>query len=128
MVCLGYPGGIYTSADSGTNWTLNSAPVMNWSGIAISADGGKQVAVVLGGGIYTLQTIVPSGLNITRRPGGNLLSWTVPSKNFVLQENADFTTSNWTEVAATPAINLTNLHYEVILPPTNTSRFYRLKH
>jgi len=53
--------------------------------------------------------------------------WIVPSTNFVLQQNLDLTTTNWTDVTNPPALNLTNLQNEVILTPTNNSAFYRLK-
>ena len=58
-----------------------------------------------------------------------ILSWTVPAIPFVLQQNSDLTTTNWTDVPATPTLNLTNLHYEESLPaPITGSHFYRLKH
>jgi hypothetical protein len=37
-------GGIYFSADSGTNWIQTSAPTNDWGNIAMSADGTKLVA------------------------------------------------------------------------------------
>jgi hypothetical protein len=37
------------------------------------------------------------------------------------------TATNWTDVPATPTLNLTNLHYEVSASPSLGSRFYRLK-
>ena len=48
------PGGIYTSTNSGANWSLmTNAPTETWRGIASSADGSKLAAGVVGGGIYT---------------------------------------------------------------------------
>jgi hypothetical protein len=46
--------GIYTSTDSGMTWTQTSAPNLNWSSIASSADGTKLTgtAYEYGGGIY----------------------------------------------------------------------------
>lgn len=63
-------GGIYTSTNSGANWTLTSAPSSNsvwWSGIASSSDGSKLAADVLDGGIFIstnsgstwVQTVAP---------------------------------------------------------------------
>jgi hypothetical protein len=43
-----------------------------------------------------------------------------------LQQNLDLTTTNWVTLINTPALNLTNLHDEVTLSPTNRSGFYRL--
>jgi photosystem II stability/assembly factor-like uncharacterized protein len=54
---LGQIGGLYTSTNSGGTWTSNAAPVLNsflslnWSGVAISADGARIVAVASGSGV-----------------------------------------------------------------------------
>jgi len=56
------------------------------------------------------------------------LSWIVPSLDFRLQQNSDLTASNWTDWAAAPNLNLTNLHYEVAVPRSSPTTFYRLKH
>lgn len=66
-------------------------------------------------------------MNITPTNGNLMLSWTVPSTNFVLQQDLDLTTTNWTDVTNTPTLNLTNLQDEVILSPIGSSGFYRLK-
>jgi hypothetical protein len=117
--------GTYISSDSGATWTSNYVP---GEIIACSADGNKLVAQ-RGGEIWTAQTtpmpalsIGPSGTNI-------LLSWVVPSMDFVPQENSDLTTTNWT-VMNTPTLNLTNLQYQLMVSPSagNPGRFYRLKH
>ena len=47
-----YGGQIYTSSDSGANWTAR-ATSQNWLTIASSADGTKLAAVTLGAQIYT---------------------------------------------------------------------------
>src|SRR5262245_46707196 len=39
----------------GQVWTETSAPTTNWAALACSADGGKLVAAVDGGGIYVSQ-------------------------------------------------------------------------
>jgi hypothetical protein len=121
-------GGIYTSTDSGTTWVSNDVPVASWSAVASSADGTRLVAVVDGGGIWTTQStpaprldIAPSGTNV-------VLAWTVPSADFLLQENPNFNTAKWADVATLPALNFTNLQYQVTLPPPAGTRFYRLKH
>jgi hypothetical protein len=59
--------------------------------------------------------------------GTNLvLSWPSPPGGFVLQQNADLTTTNWTAATNTPAI--TNRQNQVILLPANGSQFYRLEY
>ena len=45
--------GIYTSNNSGANWTLTSAGPLGWSCIAMSSDGKKLVAGVTAGALYT---------------------------------------------------------------------------
>jgi hypothetical protein len=119
--------GIYTSTDSGATWASNSAPITNWSAVACSADGMKLVAVVDGGGIWTAQSTPSPLLRITPSPTNVVLSWTVPSTGVALQENSDLAQTNWTEVAMTPVLNLTNLRNEVRLSPVTGNRFYRLK-
>lgn len=81
-----------------------------------------------GGGIYVSESIpmavlsvVPAGINL-------VLSWVIPSVEFVLQENSDLNTSNWMDVTNTAMLNLTNLQYQVLLSPPSGDRFYRLKH
>lgn len=120
-------GSIYTSADSGDTWVLSSAPRVNWSSVVSSADGCKLVAAIDSGGIYTWQTTPHPVLNVTRIGTNLLLSWIIPSQPFVLQENADLTTTNWTDATSAPVLNLTNLQNQVTLPLPAGSRFYRLR-
>jgi hypothetical protein len=121
-------GRIWTSTNSGTSWAMANAPVANWTSVASSADGCKLVATTGGspGLIYTSQTPPQPRLNISRFDHYILLSWTVPSMNFVLQQNSDFTASNWTDVAVPPTLNHTNLQYEVSLAVPSQSMFFRL--
>ncbi len=122
---------IYTSAGAGKTWAVTTPLSTNWQCVASSADGGKLLAGVGGGVgsglIYTSQSapapalmIAPSGRNL-------VLSWIVPSMNFVLQQNSGLNTTNWTDVAKAPTLNLTNLQYQVTMAATNAGRFYRLK-
>ncbi len=120
------PPVIYTSMDSGNTWISNNVPTNNWSSVASSAEGGKLVAVATGGGIWTLQTTPTPNLNIAPASNNLLLSWVMPSTNFVLEQNSDLTTTNWTDVTNTPVLNIANLHDEVTLPLTGSNSFYRL--
>lgn len=120
-------GQMFASTNSGANWTQTEAPAAYWHSVASSADGCKLVAAAYGGGIYTLQTTLAPVLSITPSGSNFLISWIVPSMPFVLQENADLNTPNWTAVPMTPILNLTNLHHEVTAPLSGTNRFYRLK-
>jgi hypothetical protein len=56
------PGLIYTSTNSGINWTPALAPSTNWQAVASSADGTKLVAVVAG--------MVDGGTNSIGEPYG----------------------------------------------------------
>jgi alpha-D-ribose 1-methylphosphonate 5-triphosphate synthase subunit PhnH len=96
-----------------------------WTSVAMSADGSKLVAVSRPGGIYTLQTTPAPQLNLATSSSNLALSWIIPSTNFVLQQSSDLT--SWADVTNTPVLNLTNLQNEVILSPTSSSGFYRLK-
>jgi hypothetical protein len=119
------PGLIYTSCDTGTSWTANSAPAENWWTIATSADGTKLTAGVWNGGVYTLQVTPTPSLNIALANNDLTLSWLVPSTNFLLEQSSDL--SNWMGLSNAPALNLTNLHDEVVVPITAGHGFYRLK-
>ena len=122
---------IFVSKDSGATWTTATAPYENWTAVACSADGNQLVAVAnnsSGSPIYTSQTTPAPSLAIAHSGTNALLSWTIPSMNFTLQQNSDLTTTNWTDVGTPPVLNLTNLRNQVIASPTNGNNFYRLKY
>jgi photosystem II stability/assembly factor-like uncharacterized protein len=124
---IGGGGGIYTSTDSGATWTqTTNGP--SGALVASSADGSMLVAAVNGGGIYTSQTTPAPVLAITPSSDNLAFSWLVPSTNFVLQQCSDLCAANWTDVTNnTPALNLANLQYQVVLPLPAGNAFYRLK-
>ena len=130
LVAVAQGGIIYTSTNCGATWILNSFPdpsAILWS-VASSADGGKLAAgAVNGGGIYTCQTTLSPLLNIAPSSSNLTFSWIVPSTNFVVQQNSDLCTANWTDVTNTPTLNLTNLQNQVSLPSPAGNAFYRLK-
>ncbi len=68
LAAVTYPGYIYTSTDSGVNWTVRSPVTASttryWYSITSSSDGTKLAAVVYGGYIYTSSD---SGVNWTER-------------------------------------------------------------
>jgi len=121
-------GNIYSSTNSGNSWTLDNAPVKGWGWVASSADGNKYVTITPGGNrnVWTLQISPAPQMIIAPTNSSLALSWIIPSTNFVLQQNLDLTTENWTDVTNTPVLNLTKLQDEVTLPVTNGSSFYRL--
>ncbi len=128
LVAVSY-GPIFYSTNSGNTWTSNSAPNLfaKWASIASSADGNK-LALVAGEpfGIYTSYSIPAPRLNFAASSSKLLLSWLVPSTNFVLQQNSDLTTADWVRLTNTPVLNLTNLQNEVNLSPANSNDFFRL--
>jgi len=117
-------GSIFTTSDYGVTWVSNAAPPSAWQSVASSADGCRLFAAATGDGIYAFQTTPSPLLKIKQSGSSLLLSWIVPSMDFVLEESADLT--NWFDVQAAPALNYTNLHYEVSLPAPISPRFYRL--
>ena len=127
-------GPIFTSTNSGLTWISNSVPNVVWTGVACSADGNKLIAVTAGndaaslgsGRILTSQS-TPLPMLMLAPTNGLQLSWTIPSTNFVLQQNSNLATTNWTDVTNTPVLNLTNLQTQVTLPLPVGNSFYRLK-
>ena len=124
-------GWIYTSTNSGITWVSNSVPNDSWVSVASSADGGKMVVAPLGDQsfkpqpIYTLQTTPSPQLNLIPSSDNLVLSWGIPSTNFVLQQSADLTL--WATATNLYSLNLTNLRNQMTLLPSSSSTFYRLK-
>jgi hypothetical protein len=130
-------GPIYTSTNSGATWTSNNVPVHNWTSVASSADGCILVAAdagilstnvpdaTVGGGIWIARTTPVPQMNIIPINGNFTLSWVMPSTNFVMQQSSDL--GSWMDMTNKPVLNLTNLQNEVILSPTGSNVFYRLK-
>ncbi len=122
-----YTPSIYSSADAGASWVSNSAPNLAWVSVASSADGCRLVAAESGGSIYTSQTIPKPVLSATRSGSDLLLSWTVPLMPFVLQQSANLSDPNWTDVSAQPVLNSACLQQQVIVHAPGRCRFYRLR-
>jgi photosystem II stability/assembly factor-like uncharacterized protein len=128
------PGGlIYSSTNSGATWISNNVPNGFWLSVASSADGNQLVLAGMAdqsfnpGHVYISQTTSSPCLNLTPSSSNLAVAWIIPSTNFVLQQNSDLTTTNWTDVTNPPVLNLTNLQNEVTFPLTGSNAFYRLK-
>jgi hypothetical protein len=120
-------GLIYSSTNSGATWVSNSVLSEAWFSVASSADGNKLVAapVFPSAPIFTLHITPMPQLNLAPTSGNFMLSWIIPSTNFVLQQS--FNLTSWADLTNTPTLNLTNLQNQVTLSPSNNSGFYRLK-
>ena len=128
LVAVASGGAIYTSTDAGVTWGPASVTNASWVSVASSADGTKLVAAANGGGIYTWQTVPAPVLSVTPSTNGLLvISWTVPSMTFALQETSDLATSHWTPVGMSPTLNYATLQYQVTIPTKPQGAvFYRL--
>jgi hypothetical protein len=115
------------STNAGLSWSNSQVCVGGWTNpccIASSADGRKVAVAIHYSGIFTYQTTPAPVLNLVSSGDNIVLSWIVPSKNFVLQQSSDL--SAWSPLGVTPVLNYTNLHYEVTVLRTGDQRFYRL--
>ena len=119
------PGSIYTSTNFGVDWVSNNIPFARWADISSSADGDKLIAVNYNGEMWISQTLPSPSMNAMSSNANLLLSWLVPSTNFVLQQSFDL--SSWADLTNQPVLNLTNLQNEVCLPLSGSSAFFRLK-
>jgi len=115
---------LYVSTNSGFNWTVANVPSNDWNVVASSADGNTLAAAINGGGIWIGRDVPSPQLNLQSAGSQLLVSWTVPSTNFVLQSSADLFA--WTDLTNEPVLNLTNLQEQVSLQPSNDAGFYRL--
>jgi len=124
---------IFLSGDSGASCDPAPAASASCIGAAMSADGCKLVGVYVDGLDFSLDAVV-ADLQSTPAPalavassGGSLfLSWVVPSIDFVLEQNADLGTTNWTDVSGTPVLDYSTLRNQVTVPAPAGPMFYRL--
>ncbi len=116
---------VYTSQDSGLTWATNLASGSYNGGI--SADGCEIiVANGYGGGITAGRVVPRPQLSLQASSGTAIVSWLLPSTNFVIQQTADISTGNWQTLTNNPALNLTNLNEQVAVPVNDSNAFFRL--
>jgi len=126
LVAVSAGGLICSSTNSGAAWQIDVATNYLWTGVASSADGNLKVVVPVGPApIYLSQTTPSPQLNLTPSSTNLMLSWTIPSTNFVLQQSSDLI--SWADATNPPVPDLTNLSDQVTLPSSNSSGFFRLK-
>ena len=78
------------------------------------------------GGVYIAQYPAAPVLNIASAGSNYMLSWVLPTRNFVLQQNTDLGSTNWTTLTNSPMLNLSTLNNELPVPSVSASAFYRL--
>jgi hypothetical protein len=121
-------GEIYSSFNAGASWTTNLADRLDWSAIAVSADGSQGVAASGSGEIYILGSLAPPPLTViavTTNKVSLLWSTNYQQLGASLQQNTDLMTTNWVSVSGTPTV--TNTFFQLTLPATNRQLFFRLK-
>ena len=122
----GSPEIIRISTNSGASWFDSNTPATNFAALAFSADGSKLFAAVQGGPIYVWQMPNPPLLHIRLIDPFLILSWTVPTSNFVLQVDTNLPAQNWINAPAPAVLNPTTLQSEIRVFRPLSNRFYRL--
>jgi photosystem II stability/assembly factor-like uncharacterized protein len=115
---------IDTSTNSGITWQTFASGQCNAG--AMYADGDEIAVTSTFKGIWLGRETPSPELKIQTQPSGFALSWIIPSTNFVLQQNGDLATMNWTTVSNRPTLNFSNLQEEASVPASGSNTFYRL--
>jgi hypothetical protein len=119
------PGETYTDVVFGI-FISPATPHGSYSGAA-TIQGGADISAAGNLANQAFQvSLSPAALGITTSGSNLLLSWPSPPGDFVLQQNSNLTTANWTTAPNMPAV--TNYSAQAILAPTNGNLFYRLKY
>jgi len=119
-----FANSIFTSTDLDATWIPNTVPAQNWSSVVSSADGNVLLAGTIYGGIWISQSAISPRLNASSLGNNLILSWTIPSTGFALQQSFDLI--SWATVSDPPALNFVNLQYQFTVPLTNSAGFFRL--
>jgi hypothetical protein len=129
-------GPAFSSEDFGLTWVSNNVPPLNWLGVASSADGNLRAGVtaVAGqaipsgtGSIWISRMTSAPPLSITLSQSAVLVSWTIPSTDFVLQRTSDLVTGQWSDVSDAPVVDLSTLQKRVSQPLSPERTFFRLR-
>jgi len=119
-----FPDGVTSQGLSGQ--ALLPGPNPFSAAAATSADGSR--LAVASFGIHRAQFTPSPRLKIAPARGSSLISWTVPSLAFDLQQSATLTPGSWTNVGTVRTLSLTNLQNQVAVPSVTGRAFYRLKY
>jgi hypothetical protein len=111
-------GGCTISAVQTILTNEQNAAASNWYAVATGSDGSGLI-------ISGSDSVSSPVLNISVLENQIVLSWPSSISGYTLQDNHDLTTTNWSDVNATPSVF--NGFNRVILPGNATQKFYRLK-
>jgi hypothetical protein len=119
------PGETYSGVVFGI--VINPAtPPGNYSG-TVTIQGGTDIFAAGDLTNQTFQISMPTAsLSIAVSAGNLLISWPSPPGDFVLQQNSNLTTNNWTTATNTPTT--TNFQSQIILLPADRVQFFRLQY
>jgi len=93
----------------------------------VTIQGGADILAATSLSNQTAQvSLPPAALSITVSGTNLVLSWPSPPGSFVLQQNYDLTTTNWTEATNMPIAG--EGQNQVIVNPVIGNQFYRLKY
>jgi hypothetical protein len=119
------PGGSYSDVVFGITVASNTPPGQYFGTVTIQGGADIFAATNLTNPIFEVSLPTPAlGITLTRT--NLVLAWPTPPGGFVLQQNSNLTTTNWT--AATNQPTVTDGQAQVILSPANGSMFYRLQY
>jgi photosystem II stability/assembly factor-like uncharacterized protein len=121
-----FPSRVYTSTDSGVTWITNNVPKANWGSVASSADGSKLVAAMLPGQVYTWQYRPTLCLSSSRTNSAVFWACSPFAMGYVLQQNSDLASTNWT-TAGLP-VNDDGTNISVTISPLIGNNYFRLFH
>ncbi len=118
---IGPKGGFSAAATiypSPANQTATNPPASNWYAVGSAPNGSKLV--------MTGDASQPApALTIRHSGGGMIVSWPAEFTGYVLQENGDFSSTNWVDV--TNAVNTVGGQNQVNIPSPGGNNFYRLR-
>jgi hypothetical protein len=119
------PGEIYSDVVFGITIFPSTPPGQYFGIVAIQGGTNIFAASSLAGPIFEV-SLPPVAMGITLSGTNLVLSWPSPPGGFVLQQNSDLATTNWTATTNTPTF--TNGQNQVIFSPATGQRFYRLEY
>lgn len=119
-----YRNQVYISTDGGASWSSSNNPGQFVQSLTSAADG--RMLYSFGDRVWFRRYPVWRRLSIRCSADLLCVSWTVPSRELLLQQSLEVTMTNWATLTNTPVLNLTNLQHEVRVSPSESAQFFRL--